>query len=277
MSKVVIVGSGFVGSSIAFATVIRNVVDEVILIDCNKELAYGEVMDISHGIGNFSTTEIRIGDYEDCRDCDIIVVTAGTNRKVGQTRDDLFENNKKIMDSVMNSIKPYYNNSFVLIVSNPVDHLTEYVAEKGFISMNKLCSSGCWLDTSRWISELSNYLKVSIDRIEAYSLGKHGSSQYLLWEKAFVDGIHIDEFCKKNDITWNEDVKQELYRKVTVMGEEIIARKGKTQFGIATSVSHLIECLKNPEYTVVSVGNMFDSEECLSSLVKMGNYEIKSI
>lgn len=265
------------GSTIAYTMVIKNLMDTIVLIDINEELALGEESDIAHGLSTLGMSQIRTGEYEDCCDADLIIITAGINRKVGQTRDDLLEINEGIISSVLDNICLYYNGCFVLIVSNPVDQLTSYSFQKGFIAKNKICGTGCLLDTSRWISELSKYLKVDISRIHTHAVGKHGSAQDLLWEYTQIDDLDIKNFCENNNIDWDEDIKNHIHRKVTGMGAEIIRRKGRTQFGIAAAVAYFVSCLIKPEYTVMSVGNVLNTNECKSSVVKVGNYEILDV
>lgn len=275
MKKISIIGSGFVGSTIGYAITLRNLADEVVLIDVNRELAEGEALDISHGIGCFGGTKIRVGEYRDCGDSEIIIITAGINRKVGQSREDLLDSNKHIMDSILDSIQPWYKDSLVMIVSNPVDVLTGYAAKRGFIPANKICGTGCMLDTSRWVSELGKYLNVTVDRIRAYAVGVHGSNQRMLWDRAVVDGMPVEEFCRKSDIPWDESIRNCLHEKVTDMGAEIISRKGKTQFGIATAVAYIVECMGQTGYTLVSLGNVLYSEKACSDLVLIGKYEVR--
>lgn len=275
MSKAVIVGSGFVGATAAYTITLKRLVDEVVLVDINQELARGEAMDINHGFAGFGTTRIRVGDYRDCEQSDVIVITAGVGRKPGQSRDELLETNERIMKGILEEIRPHYTGSFVVIVSNPVDQLTTCAAGCGFISKNKICGTGCLLDTSRWVSELSDYLHVSVDRIHAYSVGKHGSDQRMVWDKATVDQLPIEEFCRKEQIVWNEDVREELQKRVTEMGAEIISRKGKTQFGIAMTVGYLLQCLKSTEPVEESVGTVLYSDTCTSALVKLGNFRVE--
>lgn len=274
--KVVIIGSGFVGAAIGYALTYIRSVSEIVFIDKRIEAVQGEAMDISHGISSMSTAVVREGDYTDCVDSDVIIITAGMNRKVGQTRMDLLEQNKQIMDEVMDELRKVYRDSFVIVVSNPVDSLTEEVIHKGFIPEEKICGTGCMLDTSRWISEIAKYLKISTNRITAYSVGKHGTEPLMLWDMAKVDDESIEEYCKKNDILWNEEIKTQLQKRVTEMGAEIIRRKGKTQYGIATVVGYLVECLLKDTEILVTVGTTLGAEDksVSSRLVYMGNGRI---
>ena len=276
-NKITIIGCGGVGSTIAYALTYMNNINEIALVDINKNLSIGESMDIAHGISCISLVSLYPGTYEDCKDSDIIIITAGRNRMANETRDALLEDNKKIMQSILDEMKPYYSNSFVIIVSNPVDKLTEYAEDQMFIPRHKICSSGCMLDTSRCICVIAQYLNVETNAVNAFSVGKHGVGQRILWDKVTINNDPIDTYCAKNSIPWNENIKKSLNSKVSEMGTEIISCKGRTQYGIATVVAHLTNCLYSTEYTLVSVGTRINNiPHVESELVYIGNMEIKS-
>ncbi len=277
VGKIVIIGSGGVGAAIGYSLTYINGVKEVVLVDINEELTKGEVLDIYHGISDISTTFVHEGTYDDCWDSDIIIITAGRNRKPGQSRKDLLEENQKIMQNVLDNIYPFYNNSFIIIVSNPVDLLTEYVIKQGFIHKEKICGTGCMLDTSRWISQIAQYLSVETSRVEGFAVGEHGENQHMLWDMVKVDGMPIEEFCKKNSLEWNVEIQTDMHTKVKEMGAEIIKRKGRTQYGIATVVAYLVKCLIRKEQTLVSVGlpDAKSGGRVFSQLAYIGNQKVK--
>ena len=173
--KIAIIGSGYVGAAIAYALTYIENVRQVVLVDICKNASEGEALDISHGIGELSTVEVIAGDYDECRDCEVIVITAGKNRRPEQKRMELLEGNKEIYKDVLDKLQNVYQESFVIVVSNPVDALTSYVAMRGFVPPHKLCGTGCMLDSSRWVREISNYLKIENSRVTAYAVGEHGS------------------------------------------------------------------------------------------------------
>lgn len=276
-NKVVIIGSGCVGSTIGYALVFSKSVEEVVLLDINETLAEGEAMDINSGSNYAGDVVVRAGSYADCVDSSVIVIAAGINRKPEQTRDDLLEVNSGIVSDILNQLRPFYRDAFVIVVTNPVDALTEFVKNAEFIPGNKLCGTGCMLDSARWVTELAKYLNVKNSRIQAYAAGKHGSGQYLLWDYARVDGIPVDEFCRSNGIEWNEAVKKRLQDTVTNMGTEIISKKGRTQYGIASVVSFLVNALLQETEVLVSVGNVLDDAKSnvISTLVYIGDGKIR--
>lgn len=277
--KVTIIGSGAVGASIGYALTFVKEVSDIVFIDVNNDLAVGEALDISPGISD-SSTIVRGGSYIDCETSDIIIISAGRNRKPGQTRDDLLEVNRKIMDGIAEKLVPVYKNSFIIVVSNPVDYLTGYLARKGFMSKYKICGTGCMLDASRWIFSLSKYLRVKNKDLNLFVIGKHGDGQQILWDMVNVGGMRLEEFCAMKDIAWNVTVKNDLSMIVTNMGGDIIAKKGKTQYGIASVVVYMVKLLADTDKKVVSVSNVLENSDITktcSSLVLMGNMCITDI
>lgn len=276
-SKITIIGSGYVGAAIGYALTYMENIDEIVLIDIRLQASEGEALDINHGISAISTTTVRVGSYEDCRNSDIIIITAGKNRKLGQTRNDLLLSNQEIISDIMEHLKGVYQNSFVILVSNPVDLLTEFIAKQKWIPENQLCGTGCMLDTSRWISEIAKYLGIKNSQITAYAVGEHGIEQYILWSLVKVDGITIEDYCKKEQIVWNDRIKAQLHKIVTDMGEEIIRKKEKTQYGIATVVTYLVNSILSREDRLVSVGTTLGSPNRIvcSRLVYMGKKQIR--
>jgi len=124
MSKISVIGAGFVGSTGTYALMLKEVADEIALIDINESLVASEVADINQGFKGLSKTRIKIGTYADCQDSDLIVITAGLGRKVGESRLDLLNKNIKIMESIAEQINKTHTKAFILVVSNPVDVLT---------------------------------------------------------------------------------------------------------------------------------------------------------
>lgn len=251
--KVAIIGAGFVGSSIAYALALRDIAREIVLIDVNVEKTDGEAWDIRHGIPSMGTVDLYAGDYSDCADCDLIVVTAGRNRKVGESRLDMVNENTAILRNVIHSIKKYYTRGVILIVSNPVDILTQKASEWMDLPNGMVLGTGCLLDTSRFVRCVADYIGLSTGVIHGYLVGEHGDSQIPVWSKVTVGGIPIADYCTEVGIPWDEAVRAEITEKTRKMGADIIRTKGKTHFGIATCVCHLADAILNQRPTIVSV------------------------
>lgn len=253
--KIAIIGAGFVGSSIAYALALRDIAREIVLIDIDSTKSNGEAWDIRHGLPSMGTTDLYAGDYSDCADCDLIIITAGRNRKQGESRLDLAYENTQTMKNVINSIKEYYTRGCILIISNPVDILTQKVSEWMEIPNGMVFGSGCLLDTSRFIRCLADYFGLSTGIISGYIVGEHGDCQVPIWSKVTVGGMPVEEYCESLSLEWNNDIRQRIAEKTRTMGADIISAKGKTHYGIASCVCYIADAIINQRPTIVSVSS----------------------
>lgn len=251
--KVAVIGAGYVGSSIAYALALRDVAREIVLIDVAGDKAEGEAKDIRHGLPTMGTVDLYAGDYSDCSDCDLIIITAGRNRREGETRLDLTSENVKIMRGVVDSIRPYYTRGVILIISNPVDILTQKVNDWMGLPNGTVFGSGCILDTSRFVRCIADYIGLSTGVINGYVVGEHGDGQVPVWSRVTVGGIPIEEYCREASLRWDEHVRTAIAEQTKHMGEEVIRAKGKTHYGIATCVCYLADAILNQRPTIASV------------------------
>lgn len=258
--KVSIIGAGYVGSSIAYAMALRDIAREIFIIDLIKEKVSGEVMDIRHGIPSMGTTDVYVGDYSDCADCDLIIICAGRNRKPGETRLCLTNENVKIMQSVVEQMKPYYTRGNILIVSNPVDILTYKVAEWMGLPNGMVFGTGNILDSSRFVRTIADYVGLSTGVVNGYIVGEHGDGQVPIWSHVTIGGIPIDEYCFDVGLKWNDEIKQDIAEKTKDMGAKIIAAKGRTHYGIATCVCQLADAVINQRPTINCVSSVLMGE-----------------
>lgn len=258
--KVAIIGAGFVGSSIAYALALKDVAREIVLIDINMEKTDGEAKDIRHGLPAMGTADLYAGDYCDCADCDLIIITAGRGRRPGETRLDLTNENVKIMRSVVESIKQYYTRGVILVISNPCDILTYKVTEWMGLPDGMVFGSGNLLDTSRFVRTIADYLELSTGVINGYMIGEHGDGQVPVWSHITVGGIPIEEYCASVGIEWNDAVKADIEKRTREMGAEIIAEKGRTHYGIATCVCQLADAIINQRPAIASVCSVLKGE-----------------
>lgn len=258
--KVAIIGSGYVGSSIAYALALRDIAREIVMIDINTEKTAGEAWDIRHGISSMGTSDLYAGDYSDCADCDLIVITAGRGRKTGESRIDLISDNVDIMHLVIRQIKKYYTRGVILVISNPVDILTYKATEWMELPDGMVFGSGCVLDTSRFVRTIADYAEIGTGVVNGYLVGEHGDDQVPIWSRVTIAGIDIDEYCHEMGIEWNEEVKEKLAQKTKIMGGEIIKAKGRTHYGIATCVCYLADAIINQRPTIASVSSTLMGE-----------------
>lgn len=258
--KVAIVGAGYVGSSIAYALALRDVAREIVLIDINQEKTDGEAKDIRHGLPSMGTADLYAGEYEDCADCDLIIITAGRGRKPGESRLDLTNENVKIMRAVIDDIKKYYTRGVILIISNPVDIMTFKAAEWMELPNGMVFGSGCILDSSRFVRSIADYIELSTGVINGYVVGEHGDGQIPVWSHVTVGGIPIDEFCAESKIAWDDEIKGKIALQTRVMGADIIKEKGRTHYGIATCTCQLADAIINQRPTIATVSSVLMGE-----------------
>ncbi len=243
--KVAIIGSGYVGSTVAYALSLRDIAREIVLIDRNREKAEGEAWDIRHGIPMLGTADLYAGGYPDCADCDLIILAVGRNRAPGESRMDLADENVHLLREVTASIQKYYTRGVILVITNPVDILTYKVSEWMDFPNGRVFGTGCILDSSRFVRCIADYVSLGTGVIQGYLVGEHGDGQVPIWSRVSVGGIPIEEYCKEANIRWDESVRAELAEKTKGMGTEIIRAKGRTHYGVATCVCQLTDAILN--------------------------------
>ncbi len=260
IKKVAIIGTGFVGSSIAFALLNEEIFSEIVLIDQNKEKAEGEAVDLSHGLPYRRNMNIYVGDYKDIKDASIVILTAGANQKEGETRLDLIHKNASIIRSIIQEIKPIEMEGILLVVSNPVDILTHIAYIESGLPKNRVFGSGTVLDTARLKYLISKHLDVDAKNVHAVIIGEHGDSELVTWSIANISGIPLNEFCELRGHFNHEEAMKKLYESVRDSAYEIIKRKGATYYGVAISVAHIASCIVNNTHTMLPLSTELDGE-----------------
>lgn len=264
--KVAIVGAGYVGASIAYALTLRDLAQEIVLIDLDTNKAWGEATDIQHGIPYMGECSVRVGEYADCADCDLIIITAGRNRRPGETRLNMISDNRKIMEGVVAEIKKYYTHSVIMVVSNPVDVMVSLCAQGMGLPDGMVFGTGCTLDTSRMIRVIADYVGLNTAVINGYIVGEHGDSQIPLWSRLSVGGITMGEYCASVGLPWTAEERARIAEEVRTMGASIISAKGKTHYGIATCVCLLADAVLNQRPTIASVSTPLQGEYGVSGV-----------
>ena len=252
-SKVVIVGTGFVGMSYAYALVNQGTIEELVLIDVNKEKAEGEAMDLNHGLAFASRKmTIKAGDYDECKDAGLVVITAGVNQKPGETRIDLLNRNASIIKSVTKNVMASGFEGIILVASNPVDILTYVAWKESGLPSNKVLGSGTSLDTARLRYEISKYIHIDARNIHAYILGEHGDSEFVCWSKAYVGTKPmLDVIESMKEINF-EDLDH-IYDKVKNAAQEIIKKKTATYYGIGMALVRITSAIFDNENSILPI------------------------
>jgi len=250
--KVVLVGTGFVGMSMAYTMLNRGGVNELVLIDIDKNKTIGEEVDLNHGMP-FAPQKmtIKAGDYNECKDAQVIVITAGVTQKPGQTRLELAETNAKIIKDITKNIMNSGFNGVIIVASNPVDLMTYVVYKVSGLPSNQVIGSGTVLDTARLRYILSDYLNVSSKNIHAYIMGEHGDSSFVPWNHAYVGCKKITEIIKNNS---DEVCKlDEIHQNVVNAAYEIIEKKKATYYGIGMSLSKIVKSVLDNDNSILTV------------------------
>ena len=249
-NKIMIVGTGNVGASIAFAILNqRTVINEIILTDIIAKDAEGEAMDLRDALAVApSYVKIHNGTYADARDCDVVVITAGANQKPGETRMDLLKKNANILKGMIEQIMASGFNGIFLVVSNPMDVLTYFTMKFSGLPAEKVIGSGTVLDSARLRTRIANYLDLNPKSVHAHQIGEHGDTELTLWSLADIGGQPITELLpEKTRADISDFVKNEAY--------DIIEKKGATYYGVATCVAQILNCILNDEHRVLAVSS----------------------
>ena len=274
MSNITVIGAGSVGATVANDLMIQGVASEIVLVDINKQKAYGEALDIYQGAPFHSPAIVRSGDYEDAFGSDIVVITCGVARKPGMSRLDLAQTNVNIIKDVAASVVPFAPDAIYVIVSNPVDVLTYVFHKVSGLPENQIIGSGTILDTSRLQSELARRFCISPKNVHAHVYGEHGDSSFVPWSLAHIANNHIDEYknCSpdKERIKWEQEY-EEVEQFVKKSGGKIIENKGATFYAVAMSVCHICKCIYSGAGTALTVSTLMHGEYgvddvCLSTL-----------
>lgn len=257
--KIVLVGTGFVGMSMAYSMLNRGGIAELILIDVDKDKAKGEEMDLSHGLP-FAPQKmvIKAGDYEECKDAQIVVITAGVAQKPGQTRLELAEVNAKIVKGITQNIMASGFNGIIVVASNPVDLMTYVVSQVSGLPRNQVFGSGTVLDTARLRYLIGDYLKLSTKNIHAYIMGEHGDSSFVPWDYAYVGCKKIVDVMKDNNHSM--DKLKELHQGVVNAAYEIIDKKKATYYGIGMSLNRIVRAILDDENAILTVSTYLDNK-----------------
>lgn len=250
--KVVLVGTGFVGMSMAYAMLNRGGVDELVLIDINKDKTVGEEMDLSHGLP-FAPQKmiIKAGEYDECKDAQVVVITAGIPQNPGQSRLELAQTNTKIMKEITENIMASGFNGIIIVASNPVDLMTYVVAKVSGLPKNQVFGSGTVLDTARLRYLMADYLKVSSKNVHAYIMGEHGDSSFVPWDHAYLGCKKIKDIMKDNNHPM-DDLKK-IHQGVINAAYEIIDKKKSTYYGIGMALSRIVKAVLENENAILTV------------------------
>lgn len=256
-NKIVVIGAGNVGQAIAYTLMVRRQANDIVIIDKDTDKAKSAAEDIAHGTGFFSQISVRTGDYRECADAFLIIITAGKVRAADQSRLELAKDNINIAREITAEIMNHCDNPLLLVVSNPVDIITAAVLDESGLSRGRVIGSGTSLDTARFRHLIGEALNLNVSDINAYVLGEHGDSQVHIWSDVHIAGIPLCEYEKQMQMPLDKEL---ISRRTKKGGAEIIAGKGATFYGVAMAVSNIAEIILNDKQGIVPVSHMLSDK-----------------
>lgn len=253
MKVSIIGGGGRVGSDAAFALQLGGIVKEIVLVDANADMAAGEALDLRHGSALTSSQTIVSGDYDAVNGSDCVVITAGLRRKPDESRLELINRNVSLFNQILDSLKGVKlgPDSTILVVSNPVDILTQLAAEAGLLPADQVVGLGTVLDTCRFRSLLADHFKVGARDVHALILGEHGDTMVPIWSSATVNGISIASLAG-----YSQDVANGIFDFTKKSGAEVIRLKGGAGRAVGVSIKEVVEAMALDNGALLPISSM---------------------
>ncbi|MFC4387079.1 L-lactate dehydrogenase [Gracilibacillus marinus] len=259
LRKVVVIGTGFVGTSYAYALLNQGVVNELVLIDLDKDKAEGEARDLNHGMAFGNPMRIKAGDYEECHNADLVVITAGANQKPGETRLDLVSKNARIFKGIVEKVMAVDFQGIFLVATNPVDILTQLTREISGLPKERVIGSGTILDTARFRYLLGEYFEVDARNVHAYIVGEHGDSELPVWSHVQIGGVPLSKYANIANL-YEDKQMTAIFENVRDAAYHIIKRKGATYYGIGLGLVRLTRAILNNENAIVTVSAYLEGQ-----------------
>jgi L-lactate dehydrogenase len=254
--KIGIVGCGMVGSTCAFALVMRGVGREIVMVDINHARAQAEANDIYHAVPFANPLSVRAGEYSDLAGAQVVVIAAGVAQKPSETRLQLLKRNADVFSRIVPEILRHARDAVLVVVSNPVDvltHMTAHFAAKEGVPAMRVLGTGTMLDTARFRTLLGRACGVDPQHVHANVIGEHGDSEVLAWSHATIAGLKLDDFCQRLRTTLSPDERAQIDSQVRGAAYQIIAGKGATYYGIGSAVARLVEVLLYDQRSILTV------------------------
>ena len=254
--KIGIIGCGFVGSSSAFAIALVGAATELILIDLNADLAKAHAEDILHATPFSEPVRVAAGDYSTLKGAGLVVLACGVAQKPGESRLKLLERNVNVFQNVVPRVLEHAPDSILLVVSNPVDIMTQVVTKISALPPERVIGSGTILDTARFRTLLAEHLGLAPHSVHAYVLGEHGDSEVLAWSSGKIGGVPVGEFAEQTGRRITDDVKARIDDGVRRAAYRIIEGKGATYYGIGAGIARIAKAIRDDEGAVLTLSNI---------------------
>ena len=259
-SKIALIGAGAVGSTFAYTVLLKGLCTELVMIDVNKEKAEGDVLDLNHGLMLAHPMKITVGEYENCADADIVVITAGAAQRPGETRIDLMQRNIAIFKTIINEITKYNQDGILLIATNPVDILTQVALKLSGFPKNRVIGSGTLLDSSRFRYLVAEKLGVDPRSVHGMIIGEHGDTEVPVWSTTSVAGMNLDLDAgdETSRFHLNPEQKDEIYAETKSAAYKIIEKKGATYYAIALAITRICEAILRDQKSILPVSSLLE-------------------
>lgn len=254
--RVGIVGTGLVGSTIAYTLLVKGPHCELSLVDINRDKAEGDAMDLRHGVPLAGPMRIEAGGYEALAGADVVVVSAGVAQRPGETRLDLLKRNARIMGDVVQQVVAQAPDAILIVVTNPVDVLSYVAQKRSGLPPHRVIGSGTLLDTQRLRYLLGEYFHCDPRSVHAYVIGEHGDSEIPVWSLANIAGVRLQELGARWERGRLEQDLGQLFEEVRTAAYQIIQRKGATYYAVALAVARLVESILEDHHSVLTVSTL---------------------
>lgn len=278
--RIVVVGTGHVGSTFAYTVLLSGLASEIVLVDVDRERAKGEAMDLNHAVPFAHPTTVRVGDYSDCAEAAVTVITAGVAQKPDESRLDLVKRNAAIFEKIIPAIDQHNPQGLLVITSNPVDVLTWVAQQLSSLKPSRVIGSGTVLDTARFQYLLGQHYRIDPRNVHAYIIGEHGDTEVPVWSLANIAGMRLPQFCAAHGMEHDQCAMDELFEQTRSAAYEIIERKGSTYYAIAAGLLRVVEAIVRDQRSVLTVSSLVDGaygieDVCLSLPCVVGRHGIE--
>ncbi len=250
--KIALIGAGNIGGTLAHLALLKQLGD-VVLFDIAEGVPQGKALDLAQcaPVEGFDATVTGTNDYQDIKNADVVIVTAGVPRKPGMSRDDLLSINAKVMKSVGEGIKQYCPNAFVICITNPLDIMVRLLQDFSGLADNKIVGMAGVLDSSRFRTFLSWEFGVSVNQVQAYVMGGHGDSMVPLTGMSNIAGESLDRLVERGAIT--QARLDEIVNRTRKGGGEIVGllKTGSAFYAPATSAIQMTEAYLKDKHAIL--------------------------
>jgi L-lactate dehydrogenase len=260
-----VIGTGNVGVAAAYALFMQQTASDLILLDKDQRRAEGEALDLMHGQTFAGPTRVRVGDYADLSEAQVIVMAAGVGQRPGETRLDLMERNVAVFRAILTELDRHAPTALLVIATNPVDVLTYVAQELSTRPPQRILGTGTMLDTARFRSLLGEHYGVDPRSVHAYILGEHGDTEFPVWSDARIGGLRLVGNTI-NGRPYDRPALDAIFERTRRSAYDIIERKGYTNLAIGLVIARLVQTILDGQHSVLPVSVRLQGEYGISGV-----------